>query len=319
MTDMLKLRLVTMLIAVSLLSSIMAARVLSQDRAQGAQVPEGKTIGQSNSKPFIFNGTNYVSQESFVTTGVRCRTRQVSLSESNSAEQELQRQSRLVGDLSIFKRTIPVYFHVLQSSTDPNGSVTDAQISEQMRVLNNAFAPAGLNFLLVAVDRTTNDAWYSLGFGTTTEREAKTALRRGGKESLNIYTAALDGFTLGYAFFPMDYRKDPINDGVVVLNTSLPGGTAAPYNLGDTVTHEVGHWVGLYHTFENGCLSPGDRVSDTPAEAFPAFGCPVNVDSCPSPGLDPTDNFMDYVDDICMVRFTTGQNLRMRLQLAVYR
>jgi hypothetical protein len=314
-----KLRFLAILLAVSFLSSVtlMAGRGSSQGLRPVSS--SGTIIEKNDDTRFVFNGKNYTSQESFVSTGMRCRTRQVSLTESNAAEQEVQRQSRTIGDLSLFKRTVPVYFHILQSSSDPNGSVTDAQVTAQIKVLNDAFAPAGLNFLLVAVDRTTNDAWYGFGFGSTEEREAKTALRRGGKESLNIYTAALDGFTLGYAFFPMDYRKDPINDGVVVLNTSLPGGTAAPYNLGDTVTHEVGHWVGLYHTFENGCLSPGDRVSDTPAEAFPAFGCPVNVDSCTSPGLDPTDNFMDYVDDICMVRFTTGQNIRLRLQLAIYR
>lgn len=216
------------------------------------------------------------------------------------------------------KLAVPVYFHVI-TNTSGAGDVSDAQIANQIAVLNAAFP--SFAFTLVDTDRTANNTWYTSSGGSS-ETQMKNALREGGANALNIYTNNMGGGLLGWATFPSSYASQPKNDGVVLLYSSLPGGSAAPYNLGDTGTHEVGHWMGLYHTFQGGCKASGDGVSDTPAEKSPAYGCPVNRDTCTGrkfPGLDPIQNFMDYTDDACMDEFSAGQNTRMKNLVATYR
>ena len=217
--------------------------------------------------------------------------------------------------------TINVYFHVINKGTGiANGDVPLTQINDQIAVLNAAFGSAGFTFNLVSVDRTTNATWYTMGSGSTAEAQAKAALRQGGSADLNIYSANLGGGLLGWATFPWWYANDPTDDGVVVLYSSLPGGSAVPYNLGDTGTHEVGHWLGLYHTFQGGCNGQGDYVADTTPERSPAYGCPVGRDSCKNKaGIDPIFNFMDYTDDACMDQFSVGQADRMGQAWTTYR
>jgi hypothetical protein len=218
---------------------------------------------------------------------------------------------------------IPLYWHVINNGSGlSQGNIPDSQITAQVNVLNAAFAGTGWSFNLVSTDRTTNASWYTCTGGSC-ETQMKNALRQGSADDLNVYSNNMGGGLLGWATFPSSYAGNPKNDGVVILFSSVPGGTAAPYNLGDTATHEIGHWMGLYHTFQGGCArkaNQGDGVGDTPAEKSPAYGCPVGRNSCPQiAGLDPIENFMDYTDDACMDEFTAGQDARMDAQFTAYR
>ena len=215
---------------------------------------------------------------------------------------------------------INVYFHVVNEGTGiANGNITEAMIADQMNVLNAAFAISGWSFNRVLTTRTTNATWYNGCYGAS-ETAMKNALHQGSADDLNIYTCNPSGGILGYATFPSSYSSAPSKHGVVLLYSSLPGGSAVPYNEGDTGTHEVGHWMGLYHTFQGGCNGNGDYVSDTPAERSAAYGCPSGRDSCRNnAGLDPTTNFMDYTDDSCMFKFSGGQDTRMDSQFTSYR
>jgi len=224
------------------------------------------------------------------------------------------------GGTTVTGGTINVYFHVINKGSGlSNGDVPNAMITDQINVLNAAYAPWGWQFQLVGTDRTTNATWFSTCDSSSSENAMKNALRQGSADDLNLYSCNPGGGLLGWATFPSSYTSNPLNDGVVLLYSSLPGGGAAPYDLGDTATHEVGHWMGLYHTFQGGCAKTGDSVADTPSERSAAFGCPVGRDTCRGTGVDPIENFMDYTDDACMDRFTAGQDARMDAMFSTYR
>jgi hypothetical protein len=223
--------------------------------------------------------------------------------------------------------TVPVYFHVINNGKGiANGDVTMRMLQDQITVLNDSYggttggANTPFRFILAGVDRTTNSSWYNATPGTTAEREMKSSLHTGGANTLNFYTNNMGGSLLGWATFPFWYAGDPLMDGVVCLYSSLPGGAIANYNGGDTGTHEVGHWLGLFHTFQGGCAANyNDFVADTPSERSPAFRCPVGRDTCPGEGVDPIENFMDYTYDACMYKFTGGQSARMEALSLQYR
>jgi hypothetical protein len=221
---------------------------------------------------------------------------------------------------------VPVYFHVIHDG--PAGDVPAATVYRQVNVLNETFggrtggADTGFRFVLRRIDRTDNASWYH--HADENESAMKSRLHRGEAGTLNIYTADLGEQLLGWASFPWRYsshgQSHAALDGVVVHVAGLAGGSLAHYNRGYSATHETGHWLGLFHTFQNGCAAPGDRVADTPPEQEPGQGCPAGArDTCPAPGADPIHNFMDYSYDTCMTQFTPGQAERMRAAWATYR
>jgi len=258
----------------------------------------------------------------------------LSLAQTQQVEKRLAARARLRG-LSHDRASLPstridVYVHVIQRDSG-SGGVSKSRIKKQISVLNKAYAGktssrssrTPFSFKLKDIDRTRRSAWYRWAPPTETSNgddvAAKAALHRGGPDDLNLYLAVLDDDLLGYSSFP--FATTLARDGVVVLNASLPGGSATDYNRGDTATHEVGHWLGLYHTFENGCVSPGDAVNDTPYQANGRniFSCSTQLDTCGSAGKDPVHNFMSYGDDKCLSRFSKGQVARMSALWQEYR
>lgn len=267
----------------------------------------GSAIGQDLPKDIAYTGPDGTMIE-----GVRCAT-------IDSAPTEIPRTPE--GWVRVTPPPegtvyVPIAFHVITSMSG-TGSLSEQQLQRQVDTLNTSFDGSGFQFYINSIDTTANDTWF---YSTSSnDGSMKAALAIDPTHNLNLYTANIGGGILGYAYLPWQFHESNTLHGVVVLYSSLPGGSAFPYNLGATATHEVGHYLGLYHTFEGGCSGNGDFVDDTPAEASPAFGCPVGRNTCTSPGVDPIHNYMDYTDDICMYEFTTGQAERMDWAVSTYK
>lgn len=254
-----------------------------------------------------------------LTPGVRCATRPVAEFEQQFVATAVSEHLRTVGTAHRSRRfEIPVYFHVMRTNSG-DWNVTDEQIAEQLEVLDRSFRPYGFSFRLEGISRHKKNRFAKKCLSLRVEKQFKRKYAVDPATTLNIYSCRPKQGVLGYAYFPSDYPEDDYRHGVVLLHSALPGGSAVPYDLGDTAVHEVGHYLGLYHTFEGKCGKKGDRVSDTPREKFAAFGCPVDRDTCSQPGSDPVHNFMDYSDDACVDEFTAGQSERMKDQIVTFR
>jgi hypothetical protein len=160
---------------------------------------------------------------------------------------------------------VRTYVHVVAPTATAGpgrGAVADATLLAQMRVLNATYSSAGFQFRLEAVTRVISSSFATAEVASGAERSMKRALRRGGRDSLNIFVTSPPAL-LGWSTFPESARTDRDYDGVVTGFYTLPGSSMKPYNKGMTMAHEVGHWLGLLHTFEGeGCSGLGDRVSD---------------------------------------------------------
>jgi hypothetical protein len=227
---------------------------------------------------------------------------------------------------------LPVYVHVIKGTHRGERNPAGPQrVRALIATLNHGMAgdqsqystPLRYRFALKKIDYTKNERWYHAYFFGARDRQAKRKLHRGGPRTLNLY---INGGgprgtpILGWARFPWQYAATPKLDSVTVNVAGMRGGSAHGYNLGDTVIHETGHWLGLLHTFQGGCEDQGDLVADTPAEAEPSFGCDNSRDTCTAdPGLDPVHNFMDYSLDACMIKFTAGQVQRVDAAFAKWR
>lgn len=229
------------------------------------------------------------------------------------------RHAAMIGPSAV---TVKINWQVI-TKNDGTGGVSNRQLRRQLKVLNDSYsgltggADTRFSFVTNQIIRTANTNWWNWN-PNTDDAPAKNALHKGSKRVLNVYIANLGGGLLGYATF----TGGPVKlDGVVILNQSLPGGSAAPFNEGDTLTHESGHWFGLFHTFQGGCSTPNDFVADTPQQdnGPNKFLCDTTLDTCSAPGSDPVHNFMNYSDDPCLNRFTVGQASRMSAEWDAFR
>ena len=265
--------------------------------------------------------------------GLEQRMEQIEMYTQTKIEQ--MQQNRIVGSII----TIPVVVHVIYSNSNEN--ISDAQILSQIQVLNDDFrrmnsdanntwsqaADTEIQFCMATVDPNgnatngiTRKSSSTTSWGTNDNMKKSS---QGGvdpwdaSQYLNMWVCNIGGGILGYAQFPGGSAS---TDGVVMgpqYFGSKNGGSgfylSAPFDLGRTTTHEVGHFLNLRHIWGDGNCNADDFVSDTPTSDAANYGCATGHVSCNT--TDMVQNYMDYSDDSCMNLYTQGQKDRMRVTL----
>lgn len=246
-------------------------------------------------------------------------------------------------------RIIPVVFHVVHMYGSEN--ISKAQILDQMRILNEDFkklnadttnidptfksvaADCNIEFRLAQIDPNGNCTDGIVRVYSPLCENARDNVKAvsywNSQKYLNVWvvksiesSSGGEGTVLGFAQFPGPFGGGTSTDGVVVRADYIGSiGSGSPSYKGRTLTHEIGHWLGLFHTFQGGCNINGDQVSDTPPVANPSYGC-TRKNSCTNDVPDKTDqieNYMDYSNGNCQGMFSIGQKSRMDGVFTQYR
>jgi hypothetical protein len=283
------------------------------------ELRDGSILAADSLGTYTFgNFTQYVTSGFFQSHGLRCGTERLPqfLSLGTSADCNSSNTTIKAEYVPGPGYLIPVWIHEIRNKQGTQGVLNGTQVSSQITALNAAFAPHGIQFYLAGQTLSRNTNWYNDG-GTYYN-----TLARDVNNNLNIYTNTASG-NLGYSYVPSGGGVVGNKfDRVVIYWRAFgnPGTYGAPYNEGDTTVHEVGHYLGLYHTFQGGCASAsgcannGDLICDTQPEGSAHFSPCSDPGTCGNP--DPIHNFMDYSDDPCMFEFTSNQQNRMRCTIA---
>ncbi|MBI5865006.1 MAG: thrombospondin type 3 repeat-containing protein [Planctomycetes bacterium] len=324
--------------------------------AFGQAVANGDSAASEEPVPITINGVTYPTVADFFASDawrsnpIYCGTPDWPVGDGSDDERNrndcsASRTNPLdIYDPSVAEYRIPVVFHIIRASNGTTGNLTDTRINQQMTVMNAAFRGAyqagaidvRITFALATVDpqgnptngitRTDNDAWFNALPADNPPYCASLAWDT--RHYFNIYTHNLleaSGGVLGRVLqFPWEpgANRGP-NDGIM-LDYNIVGLNrfARPNDLGRVCVHESGHYLGLFHTFQGGCGNPtncyttADLICDTGPQNVIDFACQDNA-SCSAP--EPVNNFMNYQEDACWLKFSPEQARRMRCSLESYR